>query len=179
MAGFRANSIVLTSKKKKKECYLQQISSLMQWIKCTPFISASWNKDDKYNCTLTLAFYYCKQINYLVNFHSVVQVQEHTCLMSSGLLSMCEISGLRSIRCCICGLATIICLIRSGLDIMLCTSGFSMIWDSISGLDMSCRCICCWSSMKLADPIPRLDRPERSPNPAENTQENQRQTKAK
>lgn len=60
----------------------------------------------------------------------------------------------------------IICLMRSGLDIMFCTKGFSMIWESISGLDMSCRCICCWSSMKLAEPIPRLPSPAMPPKPA-------------
>lgn len=68
--------------------------------------------------------------------------------------------------CCIWGLAIIICLMRSGLDIMFCTKGFSMIWESISGLDISCRCICCWSSMKLAEPIPRLPSPVMPPKPA-------------
>jgi hypothetical protein len=41
-----------------------------------------------------------------------------------------------------------------------------MIWDSISGLDISWLCICCCSSMKLAEPMPMLLRLDKPPNPA-------------
>lgn len=89
----------------------------------------------------------------------------HTCLIISGLFSICPISGFLCISCCIWGLAIINCLIRSGFESTFWINGFSIIWTIISGLDMSCRCIWLCNSEKLDVFRPRLLRPAKPPRP--------------
>ena len=56
-------------------------------------------------------------------------------------------------------------LITSGFDMRLCTIGLSSICRIMSGLDMTCCCICAWISAKLELPRPNEPRPPPRPPP--------------